>query len=227
MDGMTGFNPQQAKINIADFALNAGNACADIDEAYGLLFYELENFWASPKAVEFSDNYIPRIDGLINEMSETIKAIVKGAINGYNYVARTHDTGGWIEDVDSLINGVYGDSHGDFGTRDASGVHERGLLADKNGLVGMNIAAVRDIVMPNFNMSINKVVNALDEIPTSIALYDEEGSQQQAYESNIRGFITKFNELNEELSASMKEALETETNNILIAKQKSTESMKA
>ncbi len=223
MDGMTGFNPEQVKKEIADFALEAGNACADVDEAYGTFFYEMKNYWASPKAVEFSETYMPRIKGLIDEMSDAIKRIVEGVVEAYNSVATANGTPTAI-DVDTIIFDVYGYKDS-FGTKDANGIFiSGGLSADNNGLVGMNISAVRDIVIPEFTASINKEVNDLYEIPTSIAFYDEDGSQHQAYESNIRGFVEKFNELNESLFASMKEALETETNNVLLAKQQATDS---
>ena len=227
MNGVTGFNPSKVKKDIADFALEAGNTCADIDDAFGEFFFQLSNFWASPKAVEFSNAFTPRIESLVNEMSEAINAIVRGAINAYNYVASAHGSNSHINDIDTLVDDMYGSARGGYGTRGAAGIMYASLKESKDGLVGMNIAAVRDVIMPTFFNTIDDVINKLEALPTSIALYDADGEQQQAYESNVRGFIQKFHELNSSMGDSLSEALATETNNILIAKQKSTEVMSA
>lgn len=210
MNGVTGFNPSLAKSNIEDFNQQGYYRYLDLGEEYWALFNDLSTNWASPKAQEFDNTYRPKINELLDKFIALIGSTVESAVNAYNTVASAHGAGtvGGIEQS-------YVPTFGEFPK----------LLAEIDGVVGMEISHVRDNIMPLMKSKINHVVELMNEIPTAIALYDDENGQQHAYETHIKEIVSKIESTNNEVFSAIDSAITTEVDAIIKAKQAATDTL--
>ncbi len=209
MEGMTGFNPSLAKSQINDFVVQAKAANWKLSEAYTNFINELCFYWASPVAKQFSIDYNKKIEDLVFEFGELIKSTQFAATNAYNSAAAAHGLPGISEYSDEI--------HIGFDCPE--------LFESKVGAVGMNVEVVRNEVLPSFLSAMREAFSTIEHLPRSIALYDDENGQMYAYSVRIGNFITKVNETAEAIIGEIQSALETETVNILMAKQNATEAM--
>ena len=90
----------------------------------------------------------------------------------------------------------------------------------------MNVEVVRNEVLPNFMNNMREAFRSVEHLPRSIALYDDENGQSYAYSVRIDNMIRKINDTAEAIIAEIQSALETETVNIMMAKQNATEAMR-
>ena len=98
--------------------------------------------------------------------------------------------------------------------------------ANENGVVGMNVSNVK-LARGIYLDEMTKVTEQMWETPMDIAFYDPDGAQQAAYKAEIQKIVT---ELSESLSSAMTaidNAMETEENTILLAKNEAASTMSA
>ncbi len=212
-EGFVGFNPGQVKSDIQNFATQAGNACMDLEEAFCGLFIELHKAWASPRAVDFNQ-YIPELEKIIEYFSDQIKAVIRGAVNAYNYAASAHGVGGFIDVEEFEVH-----------TINRWGYEK--LEESRDGNVGMNVQLVKDFILENFRKEATDVLNRIRELPTSIALYDNEDGQRKAYSTNIKQTVEVIAILCRKMDVRINIAIVTEANNIMLAKQNATDTLTA
>ena len=210
MDGMTGFNPGEAKEQIEKFYYSGIVACIALYDAYYYDFFDnLYAVWASPKAVEFGIKYAPIMQMSIYSNIEMFKNIARKAGNSYNIIATANGENGI--DVDLDIDFL----HVNFELNTS-------LSAERDGIVGMNFMQVK-LALAAFEHSIKKYYSQLDGLPLDIAFYDPDGSQKEAYKSLIEKSKKEVTEIVNSVKADIQAAMEEEENTILLAKQKSTE----
>ena len=96
---------------------------------------------------------------------------------------------------------------------------------NRGGIKGMNINMVKNFILPTFSNKISNLYVSIENIPTSSALYDIEGSQAGAFSTSSLNYKIKIESLVSEIVAKINEYLITETNNLMLAQQQSTDAM--
>ena len=218
-EGFTGFNPELVKKECQYFLSVGDRALTFFLQAYNSFYDVLKIAWCSPKAVDFTShlkNYMTSLHHLeaayVNvarsaERAYNINAVANGCQpipDDQMITAMPYSTGGMYTNY--VENGT-----------DLSEVNE-------NGVVGMNKMLVKT-ALDLFNKKINEGCRIIDDTPYSIAFFDEDGSQKQAFKAEI----TKMkDELVQEVLGilqSIDEAIETEVNTMELAKQQATQTL--
>ena len=207
-ENMTGFNPGLVRSQITSFKSAAVLAGIKIGDIYGELIDNLKYYWASPKAKQFCSEMTPKVENVIWELDKHIRSVINGIVNAYNYAA--------------FANGVPTTSYNDY---EGIGFDCGDLEESKDGMVGMNVEVVRDNVIPAFKDSMKEAVDALNALPRSIALYDDENGQQHYYSIRIDNIVTQVENAISEVVGAINSAIESETDNILLAKQQATDAL--
>ena len=214
-EGFTGINTDQARKDIRFFDNSCFYAHYEFSMTMHHLFDVLSAKWASPKAVEFFNNYIGEILELSSEFRTTYKHIVSGAVAAATQLA--------------VVNGTtfeYGDNTIEAGEIESAYGGYEPCKEELNGQVGMDVEGVKN-ALGIFDTEVKKVVKAIDSLPEGIAFYDPEGNMVGSYNRNIKDLEVKFTDLFNGMIADLKNAIESESDNILLAKQKATETMSA
>ncbi len=210
-EGMTGLNPGQAKQNIENFYSSAMHAGEELSNAFSDLLLNLSNSWASPKAMIFGESCDAQGSDLLNNYYTAIYSIAKNAEHAYNVIASAHGGEGYIS-----VN-ISNEGH-------VESLGGRSFKAEKDGVVGMNIALVK-VDLDAFDISMNKFYSSLDSIPMEIAFYDTEGTQLASYRNAIAKCKNDAKTAAESVRKEVQAAMETEQNTILLAKQQATETL--
>ncbi len=206
--GMTGFNPGLLKSQIDNFVSSARCAGIDIGVAYKNFIDELSYCWASPKAVQFWTDMTPKYEDALWKLQLLIDETAQNMVNAYNYAAQANGAGTTSYENEGGVGFDCGK-----------------LLDQRDGVVGMNIIEVRDVVLPAFQNEVKLAVDELKNLPKSIALYDDENGQQHYFSVNVDDIIQKVEENIETIVSEINGAIETETDNVLLAKQNAIESL--
>ena len=225
-NGFTGFNPTQAQNDITNY-INGVEASMDalakcVEELYG----GLEFSWCSPKAEEFSKEAFP-------ELFTTFSYFIDHSYDTYNSLVAAYNTIAAKHSVPAMTNE---DSRG-IGNLNAEQIEA--ILYDewggnpylhaadpKTGVVGMDISAVKT-VLSDFNANASNAITAIASLPTEIAFYDADGSQQLAFKTNVEKYVKGFEELFNEIVTYITEATTTEADNITLAARQSADTLAA
>ncbi len=213
-NGFIGMDPVLAKKNIDDFSRAMYQIYIKFSDAICNLFEELYYAWVSPNAVEFYDKYALDCENVRNDIIKSTDAICQGAFRSYNVMARA--TGNPVL-TDDYANEAFATSVIDFDDFTK-------LISNKAGKSGINRTYAKNI-LDAFNVTINDIYSLLDAVPSSIALYDYEDSQSGAFSTGISNMRTKIESLVSDIKTKINEAIMTEVDNILLAKQQSTDAM--
>ena len=95
-----------------------------------------------------------------------------------------------------------------------------------NDAVGMDRENVK-IALDLFTSRISSGLAKLESIPSSISFYDPNGEMVGSYNRNIAEFKSQFEELFNEISTAVSGYIETESDNILLAKEQANDTMNA
>lgn len=204
----TGFDPTLAKSNIDSFESSAKEAYSTCSKAFYDLKTGLLETWCSPKAVEFSEKYADKIGSVLVTFMSSYNIILANAERAYNTIA--------------LANGY--STIAVRPTNYSMTKYEFNLRSEKYGIVGMNIMQVK-LLLESFNNDVKKVFEMLDELPMDIAFYDPEGAQVQAYKDEITKLKAKIFDVMTLINTDIKSAIETESNDIRLAKEQATQTL--
>lgn len=207
-NGWVGLNPSLARTNIDNFYDKCMEALNVFSNSTNNLFNGLLNTWASPKAVEFSKKYSIEIENLISNFQNEAFSKARDAANAYNSVAYAHGA--------SSVGYVGGSSVPNM---------DLTLNDNKNGVVGMNIDLVKNDILPEFVKNANNAIDSINQIPTSLALYDDNNGIRHYFSSNISGFKSKFENLTNDLIVSINQYIDDETLQIQQSKQAAIEAL--
>lgn len=213
MNGMTGFNPQQVHADIQAFSDHFYNCYDCFDTAYVDLFLALSETWASPRAVEFSNTYAPKCYELLQKLGTEGEGNVKRVKQAFLAVASANGYPGDFKDDGLLADDLnyVADTYP--------------LQEEKDGVVGMNIQAVVNEIIPEFERNIQAGIKEVESLPDSIAFYDADGSQQAAYSGTIKRVASELSTMAEEVKTAIINATNEEENQITLAKQQATETL--
>lgn len=216
MADFTGFDPAAAKQQLEQFSTFGKIVYEKATKAYYDFFQSLKDNWCSPKAVEFTTEHLFVIHAFSGNIATMYMQIYRSAVDAYNIIARAQGESAMaLEDQNEWYSHYNDDMGGEI-------LKE----ANENGIVGMNVANVqlaRDIYLTQMN----EIITAMENTPLDIAFYDPGDAQKTAYKNEI---TTRVNDMNEKINTTVKalnEAMETETNTIMIAKDNAAGTMSA
>ena len=208
-ENATGLNPEEAYRNIHDFCNSALSCYVSFSRAVKNLYRELYYVWASPNAVEFN-KYREQANYVLGHILDMSHLIESNAIRNYNVMANAN--GAPMIGEDRLDNLYYDPSY-----RDDDITYGFGTLVDnQSGIVGMNILQTQDIVS-SFDSNIEEVLSMFDALPDKIALFDTNDNLKEAFKSEVTKMKSEVSELVSSMDAEIKNAIETETNNLRLA----------
>ena len=216
-EGFTGLNIDRAIQDLENFRTTCGDAGYDIYWSFTPFFRALREKWASPIAKEYTSKAIPEYINLINEYTTTYRHILSGAAYAATYLASAHGVS-YGKAFDQFERGM---TESDYAPDD-----ELPCEDNLDGLVGMATEVVKSI-LETFKNRMKAALNKFDNIPDGIAFYDPNGELLQIYNKNVNEFKIKFEEMFNKIVTAMTGYIETETENILLAKERSQEEMSA
>ena len=212
-NGFTGLNPEMAATNIASFEGAVRGSVELLKNAFTTLFTDLKEVWASPNAVEFSNQYTSEIETFMHDFASHVGMIDDGARAAYNAAANANGA----QTIEALVDFEPG---GGYALPCA-------LDAEKNGVVGMNIVAVRDAVLTDFKLNMESALASFADIPNAIALYDDADGQRHAYASRIEKFKDAFSDMAEQITSKVLEYANNESDRVELAAEQATEALEA
>lgn len=94
------------------------------------------------------------------------------------------------------------------------------------GHVGMDTEGVR-IALEAFKTEYSSALGCIDNLPEGISFYDPEGNLVETYNRNLKTFKDKFSEIFSEVATKMDGYVNTEADNIELAKAQAVSTMSA
>ena len=215
MDGFTGLNIEQANTEIQDFMSKTFEIKHDFEKCFKTLFEVLNKKWASSNAKSYTNQTIPEICELHANYWNTILHIIHGACDAANYLAEA--------------NGASFTQY--FGSIEAGFENESNLElspcnAEINGAVGMDLASVK-MAVEFFSRDTKTIISKLNVVPKKISFYDANGDLLSTYDRNVTEFIKQFSVLFDKIERALRLYLQSEQDNILLAKENATNTMSA
>lgn len=218
MDGMTGFNPEQAIRDISSTSEWLFSGYREYFDFCKSFINNLGDKWASPKAVEFGEKYMPLIKEAILYMLKVQTSFDKSAREAYNIIARSN---GYplmhvSKEGQEVVNEVASLMDGEF----------KPFREEYVGTVGMNINQAKE-VLNTFISNTSVAIKDFESAPVEVAFFDPSGEMATAFRNEINNIKEKVTSLAESIENEVKGAMEEETNTILLAKQNATDTMSA
>ena len=214
-NGFIGMDPELARRNIEDFR----NAMEQVELHYTIainrLFEDLSKTWASLRAVDFFNEYRPKVNDVSTLIWTSKDSISQGAVRAYNSMANAVG--------ERLITDEYYDDNATYATEMPLAVFVDNIA----GKVGMNVNLVKNDFLPAFEKSVELIYECIDNVPNSIALYDDESLQSGTYATNVTNVKNNISELVEDIKLAISAAILKESDNIMLAKQQSVNQMNA
>ena len=220
MDGMTGFNPAAAQQRIDSLYDILDRTMLIFRDGSVDFFFDLQNSWYSPKCVEFGNYSTKLLESVIIEYGKMWNAIMRNTVAAYNVLARANDCPSFQYDS-STVQSWCGDRVGVHFSDVLPGFYESG----PNGEVGMNTTLVKAVLLPEYKTNLTKFYTALDELPLDIDFYDPEGELKAKFKELVVKFKDYTAEKVEEMFSKLRESLDTEVDNIEIAKEQAADTM--
>ncbi len=225
MEDMTGLNPQEVQQQIINFywkALGIGigfqNDCNHYSDS-------LITAWCSPKAVEFQKKF-DRIYVIGYNIDALASQIAQSAVSAYNIVARIQGLEPLnIEEMNFNATNPKRISRNLRDAYDHPNLENFKEVSD-SGVVGMNVGLVK-VARSLFEQKVKEMINKLNDLPLDISLYDPEGSQKEAYKKAIQTMIDDIEERVRDAHAFIEDAIQTEQDTIMLAKQQATDVLSA
>jgi len=210
MEEFTGLDIEKAKIELKRFKDQCDEVSETINQTFLNFFETLETKWASENAVAFGKKYSPKIADFLAEFDTHYLHVLSGAASAAQTIAYANGMSfGSTEEYNYMeVGEIIG----------AVDYYNRNIQTSINGVTGMVVANVQ-IALELLQNGIAKVITNLNELPKGIAFYSPDGMLRHTYNTNIEKFITQFEALCNEMVAEIKSYMETEIDNILLAKE--------
>jgi uncharacterized protein YwqG len=200
-NGMTGINPGQVKASIESLHDTFSTGLSHLFEDTDKLFRELQTYWCSPNAVEFSNKYGPYFIDVLNESIKEIKKMCGQAAQAANVVATVHGLGTISVDIAEHV--FYS----------LTALHDH----SNSGDIGINKYYV-ERALSEFYISKASDVSIIDSAMSDIALFDPAEEQRRAYQITFVTVRSKIVLALDEIIDEIKAAIEYEKNKALRAK---------
>ena len=93
-----------------------------------------------------------------------------------------------------------------------------------DGLVGMDTAGVK-VQLENYKTKVSSIIASFDSLPNGISFYDPKGKLVDTYDRNLSTFKQKFQNFFDDFVLNMSNYVETEKDNIELAKVQAEQAM--
>ena len=220
--GFTGIDGPRAARDINSYYEDAYSILNDYIHMFSLFADFLEKKWASQTAFYYSKTLTSEINSILHDYYNELMHIVHGA-----------------EDAANILLESNGEQklHFDLGHRawaDSSGNHGEGYgkpsdinfqcSQNLDGLVGMDTAGVK-VELQNYKTKVSTIIARFDSLPNGISFYDPEDKLVSTYDRNLSAFKQKFQKFFDDFVLNMSGYIETEKDNIELAKVQAEEAM--
>ena len=214
-DGFTGIDIIGACAQQMEFHLIMSNIMTGIENDVTNFMFNLRRNWASPNAVEFGKNTATLVNAYLKNIgayADRIIIDIYESVSDYTRINGFEGEVNLIRDTDlenyNIVLYTY--------TMDA---------VNHNGQTGMNVRLVEDLINNELPKIKNNALSKLESLPASICIYDETGEQQKAYSTRKNNIRDLVEELLTTIETEIRTNIETEKNNILLAKQQVVQNM--
>lgn len=203
------FDPQKFLTQYDEIRSKMGDAMRLAGDLFWDFGENLSKVWASQNAVDCANSLISgswgRLDELWHEKANHLREILK---NSYNIWARANQ----LSEKDFSWIGS-----------DAVILDERALplTTEIDGKVGMNKAEVETLIS-EFEASKADILSALDDVPTSIELYDAGSVQTGTYSKSIAQIKDAVVEAIEAAVKETRSYIDTEVDNVELTIEQAT-----
>ena len=212
---LTGLDVKRAEDDIRSFDCSCAQVGNDLHDSFLNLYAWLRKHWASDNAVAYTTTNIKEINETTDDFLTTKLHILDGAVDAASNLARANGM--------SFNMSLY---NREPGTKYTSYNIDLPCSASINGVSGIDVEGAK-IVLTTFELQMRKALAELDALPDGIAFYDPDGTMIGKYDRNLKEFKTKFESLLSSMKADITGYLDTEVNNVLLAKEKAVDSMTA
>ena len=171
-EGMTGFNPQTAKVNIGAVYDTAIRGLKMVDSSIHHFFLYLKSFWYSPNAVDFYNEHAEYIFNLMRRAEQNISDICEKATLAYNIHAQVN---GLPQITFDKMKTIYLENS----------CYTKLEPISPDGVVGMNKYYV-PMLISDFKEDMVKGLNVFSSVPMTIDLFDPGSIQREAFAQTIK-----------------------------------------
>ena len=220
--GFTGIDGQRAAKDINSYYEEAYSLLSDYISNFRLFADFLEKKWASQTAFYYSKTLTSEINSILHEYYNELMHIVHGAEDAANILLESNGEEKLHFD---LANTVWADSTGNHG--EGHGIpHDIDFQCFQNldGLVGMDTAGVK-VELQNYKTKVSSIIASFDSLPNGISFYDPEDKLVDTYDRNLSAFKQKFQNFFDDFVLNMSNYVETEKDNIELAKVQAEQAM--
>lgn len=212
-EGFTGLDVNRAIEELDYFNECCHDTGRAFIDAFTNLFETLYEKWASPNAVNFTTEQIPIISEEITDYISRYNHILSGANDAAITLAKANGASMPLK----YVSGQW-DVPFNLGVQRCE--------ESKFGVTGMAKENVR-IALDTFNDAKNRALEMLRNIPLGISFYDAEGHLLNTYNEGVNEFIDRFDQIIVTLTSSLATYLETEIDNIRLAKEQAEDTLRA
>lgn len=215
MDGFIGLDMRKVGQQLEEVKSVAFDALQQIKSASTEYLTGLRENWASPRAVEVTNDFRIKISDLLTNTKNVIDRQIDKSCDAANALNHAMGNGGEQGSMDSVQFHISTDAAGVGADGSIVGL---GCSESLNGVVGMNTEKVEELTA-TFRTNLDRGVTTLSTLQRTIGFYSPDGALVNAYSMNVEKIVDEFNELASNLYTNMQNCIETETNAVLTAKQ--------
>lgn len=202
MSGFTGVNPAQAEVDFVYVTMFFDSGVNILNGAFEFITRDIPIVWASPKAFEFGNKYIPQLNSIMKQFCSLANKFVPATYNA----------------IDALLkaNGVSSSSMSYEKYEPIE--YANNFKEEIDGVVGMTIENVRNILYSFINRmeSFHNVMEFGRGL--NIALYDPNGEIKSAFKAMMDHTEEEINGVVDNIKKSLESAIEEEINKVNTAK---------
>jgi len=207
MEEFTGLDIGRTQRDLAQFENSYMAVVGKMQNTFSVFFDVLATKWASANAVSFKNYYAPKAEKIVNDFGNHASRILSGAESAARSLAQSNGMG--FSAMYQLSPGI---------TQSFATAYGENTKESINGVTGMAVQNVR-LALEHFEANVRNITNALNELPKGIAFYSPDGALLSSYSANIGSLAAEFESVCTEMSTGIKSYMETEIDNILLAKE--------
>ena len=216
IDGFTGIDKMKTRTDIMNFDNEAAHTLYRCHQALDVFFGTLCVKWASPIAKTFTEDEEEKEEDVFESYWNKLEHIISGAYDAANILLSVNGE----EELEKYIN------MGDYMFK----IFPFHLCTCKEetdeGHVGMDTEGVR-IALEAFKTEYSSALDCIDNLPEGISFYDKEGKLVDTYNRSLKNFKDLFSVIFSEVATKMEGYVNTEADNIELAKAQAVSTMSA
>lgn len=216
IDGFTGIDKMKTRTDIMNFDNDAVYALYRCNRALDDFFGTLCVKWASPIAKTFTENEEEKAEEVFDSYWNKAEHIISGAYDAANILLSVNGE----EELEKKIDA------GDYMFKIFPFHLCTCMEETAEGHVGMDTEGVR-IALEVFKTEYSSALDYIDDLPEGISFYDPEGNLVETYNRNLKTFKNKFSDIFLEVATKMDGYVNTEADNIELAKAQAVSTMSA